>query len=46
MLLPTYAALIQVIEDARRREEGLPKLRRSVRLSEAIPAMDEEGLHF
>ncbi|KAG2859671.1 hypothetical protein PC110_g8559 [Phytophthora cactorum] len=43
-LLPTCAALIQMLEDVRRRDEGLPELHRSARLAEANAAVDEEEL--
>ncbi|ETP34721.1 hypothetical protein F442_17000 [Phytophthora nicotianae P10297] len=45
-LLPTYGPMIQVLEDARRKEEGLPELRRNARLAEANAAVDEEELLF
>ncbi|KAG3192920.1 hypothetical protein PC128_g10364 [Phytophthora cactorum] len=43
-LLPTCAALIQMLEDVHRRDEGLPELHRSARLAEANAAVDEEEL--
>ncbi|KAF1773401.1 hypothetical protein GQ600_1486 [Phytophthora cactorum] len=45
-LLPTHATLTETFEDARRREEALPELRRSARLAEANAAVDEEELLF
>ncbi|KAE8976549.1 hypothetical protein PF010_g25463 [Phytophthora fragariae] len=45
-LLPTYGALIREFEDTRRKELGLPELRRSARLAEANAAVDEDELLF
>ncbi|KAE8903833.1 hypothetical protein PF005_g10038 [Phytophthora fragariae] len=45
-LLPTYGVLIREFEDTRRKELGLPELRRSARLAEANAAVDEDELLF
>ncbi|KAK1945794.1 hypothetical protein P3T76_002842 [Phytophthora citrophthora] len=45
-LLPNYSVLIKAFEDARRKERGLPELRRSARLAEANVAVDEDNLLF
>ncbi|KAE8959803.1 hypothetical protein PR002_g30417 [Phytophthora rubi] len=45
-LLPTYSALIREFEDTRRKELGLPELRRSARLAEANAAVGEDELLF
>lgn len=45
-LLPTYAALIKVFDDAQRKENDWPELRRSARLADTNAAVDEDDLLF
>ncbi|KAE9213551.1 hypothetical protein PF004_g15304 [Phytophthora fragariae] len=43
-ILPTYKVLVDSFEDERRKDLGLPELRRSARLAEANLAADDELL--
>ncbi|KAG3093516.1 hypothetical protein PI124_g14278 [Phytophthora idaei] len=45
-LMPSYGPLVRAFDDAERRDQGWPALRRSARLAEANAAVDEDELLF